>query len=70
MRKVDVQFALNLLLNLLNPSHRSGGGGSGSTYGKELKPSSAAAAAAAAVQYNPAGDVRGKSSLHRWRSHS
>ncbi len=46
MRRNDVRFALNLLLNLLNPAY--------------FRSAAAKAAAAASVQYNPAGDVRNK----------
>ncbi len=51
MRRVDVQFSLNLLLGLLNPSYSKTSHGS-----KDPRSSSAGAA----VQYNPAGDVRAK----------
>lgn len=56
MRKVDVCFSLNLLLNLLSPSSFAKTGSN--IGGKETHTS--LRAAAAAVQYNPAGDVTRK----------
>lgn len=56
MRRNDVKFALNLLLNLLNPSTlytRS----AGPTSHKESLRVSSTSASGQAVQYNPAGDV-------------
>ncbi len=59
MRVSDVRFALNLLLNLLNPSYfraAASGGVSGGKGGASSHHTQAAAAAtAAAVQYNPSG---------------
>lgn len=54
MRKVDVLFSLNLLLNLINPgSHAKGG-----VTSKDIR--APTQASAPAVNYNPVGDARSK----------
>ena len=60
MTRSDIQFSLNLLLNLINPSTcaKSGPSAGGHGSGKDGRPH--APAHVAAVQYNPAGDVRTK----------
>ena len=56
MRRVDVRFALNLLLSLLNPYYSK----SGSHGSKDPRSAAAAGGGSAAVQYHPGGDVRAK----------